>query len=44
VVKSDRSSSPDRRSLARLRVGSCIIDGDAVACDDTGIAQFNRIR
>ena len=31
-------------ALARLRVRSCIIDGEAVACDETGIAQFNRIR
>jgi bifunctional non-homologous end joining protein LigD len=30
--------------LARLRSRSCIIDGEAVACDDSGIAQFNRIR
>ena len=31
-------------ALARLRSRSCIIDGEAVACDDSGIAQFNRIR
>jgi bifunctional non-homologous end joining protein LigD len=31
-------------ALARLRSRSCIIDGEAVACDGTGIAQFNRIR
>ncbi|MGZ5234564.1 MAG: ATP-dependent DNA ligase, partial [Burkholderiales bacterium] len=31
-------------ALARLRSRSCIIDGEAVACDDYGIAQFNRIR
>ena len=31
-------------ALARLRVRSCIIDGEAVVCDDTGIARFNRIR
>ena len=31
-------------ALARLRSRSCIIDGEAVACDDKGIAQFNRIR
>jgi ATP-dependent DNA ligase len=27
-----------------LRSRSCIIDGEAVACDDSGVAQFNRIR
>ena len=31
-------------ALAGLRSRSCIIDGEAVACDDSGIAQFNRIR
>jgi bifunctional non-homologous end joining protein LigD len=31
-------------ALARLRSRSCILDGEAVACDDSGIAQFNRIR
>jgi bifunctional non-homologous end joining protein LigD len=30
--------------LARLRSRSCIIDGEAVACDDTGVASFNLIR
>jgi ATP-dependent DNA ligase len=23
---------------------SCIIDGEAVACDDNGITSFNRVR
>jgi bifunctional non-homologous end joining protein LigD len=31
-------------SLARLRSRSCIIDGEAVACDDSGLACFDRIR
>ena len=31
-------------SLARLRSRSCIIDGEAVACDDNGIASFDLIR
>src|SRR5213594_4464622 len=31
-------------SLARLRPRSCIIDGEAVACDDHGMPNFNRIR
>ena len=31
-------------ALAQLRSRSCILDGEAVACDDNGIAQFNRIR
>ena len=31
-------------ALGRLRSRSCIIDGEAVACDGSGIAQFNRIR
>src|ERR1700720_4836011 len=30
--------------LARLRSRSCIIDGEAVACGDDGIALFDRIR
>src|SRR5713226_4563343 len=31
-------------ALARLRSGSCIIDGEGVACVDDGIASFDRIR
>jgi bifunctional non-homologous end joining protein LigD len=31
-------------SLARLRSRSCIIDGEAVACDDDGVPSFDRIR
>jgi bifunctional non-homologous end joining protein LigD len=31
-------------ALARLRSRSCIIDGEAVACDDNGVALFNRVR
>jgi bifunctional non-homologous end joining protein LigD len=31
-------------TLARLRPRSCIIDGEAVACDDSGIVSFDRIR
>jgi bifunctional non-homologous end joining protein LigD len=30
--------------LARLRSDSCIIDGEAVACDDNGMPSFERIR
>ena len=30
--------------MARLRSRSCIIDGEAVACDDNGIASFDLIR
>jgi ATP-dependent DNA ligase len=31
-------------ALARLRSRSCIIDGEAVACDDNGVALFDLIR
>ncbi len=31
-------------TLARLRSRSCILDGEAVACDDNGVASFDRIR
>jgi ATP-dependent DNA ligase len=31
-------------ALARLRSHSCIIDGEAVACDDSGMSSFDRIR
>jgi bifunctional non-homologous end joining protein LigD len=31
-------------TLARLRSRSCIIDGEAVACDDDGVTSFNRVR
>jgi bifunctional non-homologous end joining protein LigD len=31
-------------TLARLRSRCCIIDGEAVACDDDGVTSFNRVR
>jgi bifunctional non-homologous end joining protein LigD len=31
-------------ALARLRSRSCIIDGEAVACNDSGVASFDLIR
>jgi bifunctional non-homologous end joining protein LigD len=31
-------------ALARLRSRSCIIDGEAVACDENGVASFDLIR
>src|SRR5262249_28263250 len=31
-------------TLPRLRSRSCIIDGEAVACDDNGVTSFNRVR
>jgi bifunctional non-homologous end joining protein LigD len=31
-------------ALARLRSRSCTIDGEAVACDDHGVASFNLLR
>src|ERR1700756_265493 len=31
-------------TLSRLRSRSCIIDGEAVACDDNGVTLFNRVR
>jgi bifunctional non-homologous end joining protein LigD len=31
-------------TLARLTSRSCIIDGEAVACDDNGVTSFNLVR
>ena len=31
-------------AVARLRSRSCIIDGEAVCCDNDGRANFDRIR
>src|SRR5262245_5310414 len=31
-------------TVANLRARSCIIDGEAVACDDSALAVFDRIR
>jgi bifunctional non-homologous end joining protein LigD len=30
--------------LARLRSRSCIVDGEAVACDENGVASFDLVR
>src|SRR5262245_2028143 len=30
--------------LARLRSRSCVIDGEAIGCDDNGVASFVRVR
>jgi ATP-dependent DNA ligase len=32
------------KALAQLRPRSCIVDGEAVACGEDGIASFDRIR
>jgi bifunctional non-homologous end joining protein LigD len=31
-------------TLARVRSRSCIIDGEAAACDDNGVASFDLVR
>src|SRR5438128_2768667 len=31
-------------ALARLRSRSCIVDGEAVACDNNGVASFDLVR
>jgi len=31
-------------TLSRVHSRSCIIDGEAVACDDNGVTSFNRVR
>jgi ATP dependent DNA ligase domain len=31
-------------TLSRLRLRSCIIDGEEVACDGDGVTLFNRVR
>jgi bifunctional non-homologous end joining protein LigD len=31
-------------ALPRLRSQSCIIDGEAVACDENGVASFDLVR
>jgi len=31
-------------AASELRVRSCLIDGEAVACDDNGLAVFERLR
>jgi bifunctional non-homologous end joining protein LigD len=27
-----------------LKVGSCLIDGELVVCDETGVSSFERLR
>jgi len=31
-------------AVDRLKVRSCLIDGEAVACDENGLAVFERLR
>jgi bifunctional non-homologous end joining protein LigD len=31
-------------ALRALRVGSCLIDGELVVCDDAGVSSFGRLR
>ena len=45
MVAATRYRQHDRLlSLARLRSRSCIVDGEAVACDESGVPSFERIR
>jgi bifunctional non-homologous end joining protein LigD len=39
-----RRFPPIARALTHLRCRSCIIDGEAVICNDNGVASFNHIR
>src|SRR5215471_12891379 len=39
-----RRFPPIARALTHLRCRSCIIDGEAVICDDNGVTSFDRIR
>ena len=39
-----RHFPPIARALTHLRCRSCIIDGEAVICDDNGVASFDHIR
>ena len=32
------------KAAQALRVPSCLIDGEAVACDDNGVASFQKLR
>jgi len=43
-LRQPRSHLPAVEALAWLRARTCIIDGEAVACRDDGMADFNRIR
>jgi bifunctional non-homologous end joining protein LigD len=31
-------------AVSRLKIRSCLIDGEAVACDENGLAVFERLR
>jgi bifunctional non-homologous end joining protein LigD len=33
-----------REAINRLKVRSCLIDGEAVACDENGLAVFEGLR
>ena len=43
-LKTGYSVPPFVETLAPLRSRSCIIDGEAVACDDNGVASFDLVR
>ena len=44
IIARTRRFPPIARALTHLRCRSCIIDGEAVICDDNGVASFDRIR
>jgi bifunctional non-homologous end joining protein LigD len=39
-----RRFPPIARALTHLHCRSCIIDGEAVVCDDNGVTSFDHIR
>jgi ATP-dependent DNA ligase len=43
LFEEDNKAGKLDETLARLRSRSCIIDGEAVACDDNGVASFDLV-
>ena len=44
-IEGARSKAGDSRSIVEaVAPRNCIIDGEAVACDDNGVSDFDRLR
>jgi hypothetical protein len=44
LIRTSKALNSHQARVQLRRSRSCIIDGEAVACDDNGVTSFNRVR